>query len=149
MRRPFQQSPKSIAQTHLPMTPAADLHATRQHLLAGQTSPRDEIERSIERAGSPACRYAFLQTDPEAARAQALAADPARHPLAGLAASVKDLFDVAGQVSRAGSVVLRGATPALQDAVAVARLRAAGAALLGRTNMTEFAYSGFMSIPPQ
>ncbi len=124
------------------MTPAADLHTTRQRLLAGQSSPRAEIERAITRAGSPACRHAFLQTDFDGARAQAAAADPARQPLAGLAVSVKDLFDVAGQVSRAGSQVLKDAAPASQDAPAVARLRAAGAALIGRTNMSEFAYSG-------
>lgn len=124
------------------MTPTADLHATRQRLLAGQSSPGAEIERAIALAGSPVCRHAFLQTDFDGARAQAAAADPVRQPLAGLAVSVKDLFDVAGQVSRAGSVVLKDAAPARQDATAVARLRAAGAALIGRTNMSEFAYSG-------
>lgn len=124
------------------MTPAADLHTTRQRLLAGQTSADAEIEQAIAAADSPACRHAFLQIDAESARAQAAAADPVRQPLAGLAVSVKDLFDVAGQISRAGSKVLADAPPARRDAVAVARLRAAGAALIGRTNMTEFAYSG-------
>lgn len=124
------------------MTPAADLLATRERLRTGQTSPRAEIERAIAAAVSPACRHAFLQTDFEGARAQAAAADPTRQPLAGLAVSVKDLFDVTGQVSRAGSLVLGDAPPARQDAVAVARLRAAGGAVLGRTHMTEFAYSG-------
>jgi Asp-tRNA(Asn)/Glu-tRNA(Gln) amidotransferase A subunit family amidase len=124
------------------MTPAADLHTTRQRLLAGQTSTGAEIERAIAAAASPACHLAFVQTDAEGARAQAAAADPVRQPLAGLAVTIKDLFDVAGQVSRAGSMVLADAPPARRDAVAVARLRAAGAALLGRTNMTEFAYSG-------
>lgn len=56
--------------------------------------------------------------------------------------SVKDLFDVAGQVTRAGSRVLDGAPPARTDAVAVARLKRAGAVLVGRTNMSEFAFSG-------
>ena len=124
------------------MTPAADLLATRERRRTGQTSPRAEIERAIAAAVSPACRHAFLQTDFEGARAQAAAADPTRQPLAGLAVSVKDLFDVTGQVSRAGSLVLGDAPPARQDAVAVARLRAAGGAVLGRTHMTEFAYSG-------
>lgn len=124
------------------MTPAFDLHSTRARLLAGQTSRAAEIERAIAAAAAPACAHAFLQTDFEGARAQAAAADPARQPLAGLAVSVKDLFDVAGQVSRAGSTVLADAPAARVDAVAVARLRAAGAALIGRTNMTEFAYSG-------
>lgn len=124
------------------MTPATDLHATRQRLLAGQTSPGALIDEAIARATAPACDHAFILTDFAGARAQAAAADPARQPLAGLAVSVKDLFDVAGQVSRAGSMVLKDTTPACRDAVAVARLRAAGAALIGRTNMTEFAYSG-------
>ncbi len=124
------------------MTPVPDLHTTRQRLLAGLSSPATEIGQAIACASAPACAHAFLQTDFEGARIQAAAADPARQPLAGLAVSVKDLFDVAGQVSRAGSIVLKDALPASQDAVAVARLRAAGAALIGRTNMSEFAYSG-------
>jgi aspartyl-tRNA(Asn)/glutamyl-tRNA(Gln) amidotransferase subunit A len=124
------------------MMPAADLLATRERLLASQTSPQAEIEQAVAAAVSPACRHAFLQTDFDGARAQAGAADPLRQPLAGLAVSVKDLFDVADQVSRAGSIVLGDAPPARQDALAVARLRAAGAALIGRTHMTEFAYSG-------
>jgi len=120
----------------------ADLHTVRQRLLAGQTRASTEIEHAIDAAQSSRCQHAFLQTDFAAARDAAAAADPGRQPLAGLAASVKDLFDVAGQTSRAGSVVLADAPPARQDAVAVARLRAAGAALIGRTNMTEFAFSG-------
>jgi aspartyl-tRNA(Asn)/glutamyl-tRNA(Gln) amidotransferase subunit A len=63
-------------------------------------------------------------------------------PLAGLPVSVKDLFDIAGDVTTAGSKVLRDRTPANSDAAAVARLRAAGAVVIGRSNMTEFAFSG-------
>jgi aspartyl-tRNA(Asn)/glutamyl-tRNA(Gln) amidotransferase subunit A len=66
---------------------------------------------------------------------------PAR-PLEGLPLSVKDLFDVAGRVTRAASVALPDAPPAPVDAPVIARLRAAGAVILGKTNMTEFAYSG-------
>lgn len=62
--------------------------------------------------------------------------------LAGLPVSIKDLLDVAGETTLAGSVVLRGHPAARSDAVVVARLRAAGAAILGKTNMTEFAFSG-------
>lgn len=124
------------------MSLAVDLHTTRQRLLAGLSSPGAEIERAIRQASAPACRHAFLHTDFDDARTQAAAADPGRQALAGLAVSVKDLFDVAGQVSRAGSKVLEGEAPARQDALAVARLRAAGAAFIGRTNMSEFAYSG-------
>ena len=62
--------------------------------------------------------------------------------LAGMQVSVKDLFDVAGQTTAAGSKVLANAPAAAVDSVAVARLRAAGAILAGRTNMVEFAFSG-------
>lgn len=62
--------------------------------------------------------------------------------LAGLPVSVKDLLDVAGDTTLAGSVVLRGQPPAAADAPVVSRLRAAGAAIVGKTNMTEFAFSG-------
>ena len=61
---------------------------------------------------------------------------------AGIPVSVKDLFDVAGDTTLAGSTVLKGAAAADQDATAVARLRAAGFIVIGRTNMTEFAFSG-------
>ncbi len=63
-------------------------------------------------------------------------------PLAGLAISVKDLFDVQGHVTTAGSTVLADRHAAACDAPAVARLRSAGAALVAHTNMTEFAFSG-------
>ncbi len=82
------------------------------------------------------------------ALAAASAADSARQngrpisTLAGLPISIKDLFDTQGEVTLAGSVVLRDRPPAQQDAPVVARLRAAGAVLLGKTNMTEFAFSG-------
>jgi aspartyl-tRNA(Asn)/glutamyl-tRNA(Gln) amidotransferase subunit A len=65
-----------------------------------------------------------------------------RSPLDGLPVSVKDLFDIAGQTTCAGSVLLRDAPPAARNATVVDRLLAAGAVIVGRTNMTEFAYSG-------
>ena len=63
-------------------------------------------------------------------------------PLAGITVSTKDLFDIAGQTTAAGSTVLANAPAASTDSAAVARLRAAGAVLTGRTNMVEFAFSG-------
>jgi Asp-tRNA(Asn)/Glu-tRNA(Gln) amidotransferase A subunit family amidase len=77
-------------------------------------------------------------------QARAQAASPAERgkPLAGLPVTVKDLFDIAGQPTAAGSVALDDAAPAAQDCPAVARLRAAGGAVIARTNMTEFAFSG-------
>lgn len=118
-----------------------DLHATRLALRAGQTDARTEMERAIAAAASPACDHAFTRTMFETARTEAEQARPGQ-PLAGLAFSAKDLFDVQGQPTPAGSRVLGHAPPATADAVAVARLRAAGGALVGRTNMTEFAFSG-------
>ena len=61
---------------------------------------------------------------------------------AGIPVSVKDLFDITGQVTRAGSRALDDSAPATADAPVVARLRRAGFIVIGRTNMTEFAYSG-------
>ncbi len=56
--------------------------------------------------------------------------------------SVKDLLDVAGQVTTAGAKMRRQSAPAAHDAPVVQRLRAAGAVIVGKTNMTEFAFSG-------
>ncbi|MDF3822784.1 amidase [Leptospira sp. 96542] len=118
-----------------------DLHATRQQLTSGTSTPEAQMELALDAASSPACRHAFVEMDMAQARRQAAVHRPAS-PLAGLAISVKDLFDVEGQVTSAGSLVLRDAPPATRDSTAVARLRAAGAALIGRTNMSEFAFSG-------
>jgi aspartyl-tRNA(Asn)/glutamyl-tRNA(Gln) amidotransferase subunit A len=63
-------------------------------------------------------------------------------PFAGIPVSIKDLFDLAGDVTTAGSRALNGAEPAARDASSVARLRAGGFIPIGRTNMTEFAFSG-------
>jgi Asp-tRNA(Asn)/Glu-tRNA(Gln) amidotransferase A subunit family amidase len=90
----------------------------------------------------------FTRLYPDAARAAASHADAMRaagvemSPLAGLPVSVKDLFDIADETTLAGSIVLKGAEPATADAPAVKRLRNAGAAIVGKTNMTEFAFSG-------
>ena len=102
----------------------------------------------IAAADAPNCRHAFVRRFDAMARATAAAVDAARAagapvpPLAGLAVSVKDLFDVAGVPSTAASKSMADATPAAADSPVVARLRAAGAALIGHTNLTEFAFSG-------
>lgn len=118
-----------------------DLHDSRLAILAGTTDARTEMEHAIEFAQQPSNVHTFTRTLFEEARREAAAAQPSQ-PLAGLSFSVKDLFDVAGQATPAGSVVLSHAPAAQADAVAVARLRAAGGALIGRTNMSEFAFSG-------
>jgi aspartyl-tRNA(Asn)/glutamyl-tRNA(Gln) amidotransferase subunit A len=124
-----------------------DLIATRERLLAGQATATAEMAESIRIAESPACSNAFLRTSFDAARRSA--ADPAATagPLAGLAVSVKDLFDVAGEPTPAGSRVLLDADAARQDCPAVARLKAAGGIVIGRTNMSEFAFSGVGTNP--
>src|SRR5207237_2073720 len=69
-------------------------------------------------------------------------------PLDGAIVSLKDLFDVAGEVTRAGSKVLADeAAPAARDAPVVRRLRAGGAVIVAKTNMTEFAFSGIGANP--
>lgn len=106
------------------------------------------LEESLAQADSPASEHVFLRRFDEQARAAAQASDALaergapRPLLGGLAVSVKDLFDVAGQPTTAASAAMADALPAAQDSPAVARLRAAGAALIGHTNLSEFAFSG-------
>ena len=120
--------------------PLPDLHATIKRLQTGQSSARTEVERAIDVAQSAICERVFLSTMFDEARYQA--ARHGRGLLQGLAVSVKDLFDVKGQTTSAGSVVLADSPVATQDCTAVARLKAAGGVIIGRTNMSEFAFSG-------
>ena len=128
------------------MTP--DLTSARAQIIARQSRASDAIEASIGAARSDANRHTYTRLAESVARATAAQVDALRDVgapvplLAGLAVSVKDLFDVQGEVSAAGSTVLAGRPAATVDCPAVARLRRAGAALLGRTNMSEFAFSG-------
>ncbi len=119
-----------------------DLTGTRERIRGGSTTAAAELESSIAIASSAACKDVFMEPRFDAARRAG--SDPALkgRPLAGLAVSIKDLFDVEGEVTAAGSRVLADSRPAARDCPAVARLRAAGGVLLGRTNMTEFAFSG-------
>jgi aspartyl-tRNA(Asn)/glutamyl-tRNA(Gln) amidotransferase subunit A len=99
-------------------------------------SDPDALAQSWAIARSAAARHAFVRLfEPPAAAVRG-------GPLAGRPVSVKDLFDVAGHPTTAASASLHDAPPSTSDAPAVARLRAAGAVLLGHTNLTEFAYSG-------
>jgi len=118
-----------------------DLHATRLNLLAGGTDARTEMERAIDISRSAVCQHVFTRTMFDEALQPASTSDPTSR-LAGLAFTAKDLFDVEGQATPAGSAVLAHAPAAKADSPAVARLRAAGGVLTGRTNMTEFAFSG-------
>lgn len=133
------------------MTPRPNMiRSLAADLAAGRTTSVALTEAALERAEShrAAGGAAYVSIDVQAALAMARAADAARAAgnvpslLAGLPVSIKDLFDVAGQVTAAGSRALAHQPRATADAAAVARLRAAGAVLLGRTNMSEFAFSG-------
>jgi aspartyl-tRNA(Asn)/glutamyl-tRNA(Gln) amidotransferase subunit A len=110
---------------------------------------RDKLERILARlAERGEEERVFLKLYEDAARAAADAADARRKagvslgPLDGSIVSIKDLFDVAGEATTAGSIVLRDAPPAASDAEVVRRLRQAGAVIIGKTNMVEFAFSG-------
>lgn len=109
-------------------------------------SVRDKLEANLARIGDGAPVFTKLLTD--TARAEADAADRRREAglqlsaIDGTIVSVKDLLDVKGVTTWAGSSALKGAAPAAQDAPSVARLRRAGAVIIGKTNMTEFAFSG-------
>ncbi|HYI72529.1 MAG TPA: amidase, partial [Skermanella sp.] len=132
------------------MSKAPTIASLAADLAEGRTTSAALTEAALDRIADPAGEGArtFTSVDRGAALAQAEASDRLRahgivpSPLAGLPISVKDLFDLAGQVTTAGSVVLKDSAPAKADAPAMARLRAAGAVLIGRTNMTEFAFSG-------
>jgi aspartyl-tRNA(Asn)/glutamyl-tRNA(Gln) amidotransferase subunit A len=119
-------------------------------LAAGRTTSRELVEQALARisAKDGEGARAFLKVYTEGARADADHADRLRKagvrrsPVDGLPVSLKDLFDVAGEVTRAGSRVFEGNAAAKADAPVVARLRAAGAVFIGRTNMVEFAFGG-------
>jgi len=126
----------------------ATIATALRQLAAGRASAQSLLASCVERAtdlGGEGARV-FPHGLGAAARVQAEGCDMLRQqgvagPLAGVPVSVKDLFDVQGEVTRAGSRV-RAEHAASTDAPAIARLRAAGAVFVGRTNMTEFAYSG-------
>lgn len=126
----------------------ADLTAAASAISRGDASAVAALEASLDALRAPACRHAFVRDFADEARRTAAAADAARAAgrtlgaLAGLAVSVKDLFDVRGVPTTAASKAMADAPPAAADCSAVARLRAAGAALVGHTNLTEFAFSG-------
>ncbi|MGY2686674.1 amidase [Pseudomonas tolaasii] len=124
--------------------------AFAQALAEGRTTSEALVSDALTRieAHRAAGGVAYISVDAHSALQAARASDLARasgyvpSALAGLPVSIKDLFDVSGQVTAAGSRLLADAPPASRDAVVVERLRAAGAILLGRTNMSEFAFSG-------
>jgi len=123
---------------------------SERDLLDREVTSRELTERSFARIKDPQGEgsRAFIRLFEEQALAAAAASDLMRRAgcppaaLAGMPISIKDLFDVAGTTTLAGSTALADRAPAERDATAVARLRAAGAVIVGTTNMTEFAMGG-------
>src|SRR3979409_112584 len=130
----------------MPNTPT--LAALDDDLQNGRTRPRQLVDECLVRIADTSGEgaQAFIHVDAEAAieaaeamdRLREVKAAPSRY--AGIPISIKDLFDIKGQVSRAGSRALEDSAPAEADAPAVARLRRAGVIVIGRTHMTEFAH---------
>ena len=121
-----------------------------QALADGHTSSRALVEQCLARIADPNGEgpRAFIKVHAEQARAMADAMDTLRRArrepgrYAGIPISLKDLFDIAGEATAAGSQVLADAPPATAHAAVVQRMLAAGFVPMGRTNMTEFAFSG-------
>lgn len=126
------------------------LRALAEALHTGRASSVELVRDALAAIDAPQGEgtRAFLLVDRAGAIAAAEDADRRRRagversPFCGIPVSVKDLFDVRSQVTRGGSRLLQGSAPAAADALVVERLRNAGFVLIGRTNMTEFAYSG-------
>jgi aspartyl-tRNA(Asn)/glutamyl-tRNA(Gln) amidotransferase subunit A len=124
-------------------------------LAAGRTTSRKLTEEALARIEDPRGEGSrvFIRTWKAQALAAADASDLLRRaglvagPLAGIPVSIKNLCDVAGETTLAGSKALDDAPPATKDAPVVARLRAAGAVIVGSTNMSEFAFSGVGANP--
>jgi aspartyl-tRNA(Asn)/glutamyl-tRNA(Gln) amidotransferase subunit A len=132
------------------MSKSPTLASLADDLESGRTSARKLVDQCIARIADPAGegQRVFIHVDKDAAIEAADAMDRLRKAnaapsrFAGIPVSIKDLFDIKGQVTRAGSRALDDSAPAEADATAVARLRRAGFIVIGRTNMTEFAFSG-------
>jgi aspartyl-tRNA(Asn)/glutamyl-tRNA(Gln) amidotransferase subunit A len=121
-----------------------------------QLASRDRVEQALanianpQGEGSRACLTVYAENARAAADASDARAKASQSlgPLDGVVVSIKDLYDVKGEVTRAGSRVLaEEGLVASTDASVVARLRSAGAAIIAKTNMSEFAFSGVGANP--
>lgn len=121
-----------------------------EDLATDRTTSRKLVEDCLARIMDPQGEgaRAFISVDAAGARAAAENMDLRRKAgkaptrFAGIPISIKDLADIQGQTTAAGSRALADAAPAKADAPVVVRLKQAGFIVMGRTNMTEFAYSG-------
>ncbi|MBD9659126.1 amidase [Pantoea sp. PNT03] len=121
-----------------------------QQLLAGQISPETSTQDALSAIAAESGEGKRVYTKVYTAAAQQQAAQAGarwqqqqpRSAIDGLPISIKDLFDVAGEVTTAGSRLLSNTSPATANASMVDRLQQAGAAIVGKTNMSEFAFTG-------
>lgn len=116
--------------------------AISEAVRSGRASVTEVVERALAACAADECN-AVTTLLPDRARTRAAAMDARGDtggPLAGVPFAVKNIFDVAGQVTRAGSAATSGNAPATRDAFAIRALEAAGAVLIAATNMDEFAY---------
>lgn len=131
-------------------TSFARIRELQRALDAGETNAVVLTEQALSRIADPAGEgaTAFISVYQDQALAAARASDIlraaglARSALEGIPISIKDLFDYKGDVTRGASALLKDAPAATSNATLVDRLQAAGAIIVGRTNMTEFAFSG-------
>lgn len=133
-------------------SPSSTIHELANALQQGSTNSAALTATALDRIQAPEGEgdRVFTRVFANTARAAAQASDTLREAglrrsaIDGLPISVKDLFDIAGYVTQAGSIARTNANAnaATTDALVVQRLRQAGAVIVGSTNMTEFAYSG-------
>ena len=132
------------------MTTLPTITDLQSQLQEAQTSSVELTREALQHIDDPQGEgsKAFTRVYHQQALAAAQASDTlraaglARSPIDGLPISVKDLFDVAGDSTQAGSVVLKNSPAAARNATIVQRLSDAGAVIMGKTTMTEFAFSG-------
>ncbi len=121
---------------------------------SAQVSARELVQHALDRieALNPAIN-AFVALDPESSLAEAARIDETvasggdPGPLAGVPIGVKDLEDAAGFPTTFGSALNAGAPPSTRDSAMVARLRAAGCVVVGKTNTPEFGHKGTTDNP--
>lgn len=128
----------------------SELSSVRDAVVARRVSAVDVMRHAlaqVEALDGQLNAVVALRAEPALAEAAALdrqvAAGDQVGPLAGVPLLVKDLEHVAGMVTTQGSLLLRDAAPAPTDSVAVGRLRAAGAVVVGKSNLPEFATEGY------
>ena len=139
----------------MPNSSSAPLTGMIRDLADGRTTARALVEDCLARIADTSGEGArvFVSVDSDGARKSADTQDMLRKagaaptPLAGIPVAIKDLADIAGQVTTAGSTALADRAAATADAPVIARMRAAGLVIIGRANMTEFAYSGIGANP--